>query len=296
MKSREDRMSIARFLALIITATAFLPRATFALPWKSYAQQHASECAAAWARKTDERALCGGRQFCTAHGNDDRISRIVCDPYVSKADRRLDSITVTQARLATARDLNALEMLARCQPDYITPTDRDALRKPEIGFGDILPGGMKAARLGLCAAIQLGPFPATIVKIGIGAAGAGWMEVTWNRNGTGARETHTVRLNPAEIDHLLAFVGTSQCAFIRNGTSYPPAEAREHLSGKLKYAKARISTAEEFIRHLATESSMSGEPYRVKCDGKVIPAGVWLADELQRFRKVAAAGAPAKAQ
>jgi|KBSSwiStaDraftv2_1062776.scaffolds.fasta_scaffold173058_2 hypothetical protein len=100
----------------------------------------------------------------------------------------------------------------------------------------------------------------------------------------------------AEIDHLLAFVGTSQCAFIRNGTSYPPAEAREHLSGKLKYAKARISTAEEFIRHLATESSMSGEPYRVKCDGKVIPAGVWLADELQRFRKVAAAGAPAKAQ
>jgi len=209
MKSREDRMSIARFLALIITATAFLPRTACALPSKSYAQQHASECAAAWARKTDERSLCGSRQFCTAHGNDDRISRIVCDPYVSKADRRLDSITITQARLATARDLNALEMLARCQPDYITPTDRDAPRKPEIGFGDILPGGMKAARLGLCAAIQLGPFPATIVKIGIGAAGAGWMEVTWNRNGTGARETRTVRLNPAEIDHLLVAVNRS---------------------------------------------------------------------------------------
>jgi len=101
----------------------------------------------------------------------------------------------------------------------------------------------------------------------------------------------------AEIDHLLAFVGTSQCAFIRNGSSHPPTEAREHLASKFSFAKGRISTAEEFIRYLATESSMSGEPYRVKCEGKVIPAGAWLADELQRFRKVSAvAGSPAKAQ
>lgn len=101
----------------------------------------------------------------------------------------------------------------------------------------------------------------------------------------------------AEIDHLLAFVGTSQCTFIRNGTDYPATEAREHLTSKFNYAKGKIATAEEFIRYLATESSMSGEPYRVKCDGKVIPAGAWLADELRRFRKVAAvAGSPAKAQ
>ncbi len=104
-------------------------------------------------------------------------------------------------------------------------------------------------------------------------------------------------IQQAEIDHLLAFIGTSQCAFIRNGTSHPAAEAREHLTGKFNYAKGRISTAEEFIRYLATESSLSGEPYRVKCDGKVIPAGAWLHDELQRFRKVSAvAGSPAKAQ
>lgn len=101
----------------------------------------------------------------------------------------------------------------------------------------------------------------------------------------------------AEIDHLLAFVGMSQCTFIRNGTGYPAAEARDHLNGKFSYAKGRIGTAEEFIRYLATESSMSGEPYRVKCDGKVSLAGVWLADELQRFRRVASVtGGPAKAQ
>jgi hypothetical protein len=185
-----------------------LPRAAHALPSKSYAHQHPAECATAWAQKTGERSLCGSRQFCTAHRNDDRISRLVCDPYVSKADRRLDSITISQAWLATARDLNALEMLVRCQP-YIIPTDRGALRKTETGFGDILPDRIKTARLGLCAAISLGPFPTSIVKIGIGAAGQGWMEVTWNRNGTGARETQGIRLNPAEIDHLLVAVNRS---------------------------------------------------------------------------------------
>lgn len=113
---------------------------------------------------------------------------------------------------------------------------------------------------------------------------------------TTAADANPGAIQQAEIDHLLAFVGTSQCTFIRNGTGYSATEAREHLTGKLNYAKERISTAEEFIRHLATESSMSGEQYRVKCDGKVIPAGVWLSDELQRFRKVAATGGPAKTQ
>jgi len=114
---------------------------------------------------------------------------------------------------------------------------------------------------------------------------------------TTAADANPGAIQQAEIDHLLAFVGTSQCTFIRNGTGYPATEAREHLTSKFNYAKGRIATAEEFIRHLATESSMSGEPYQVKCGGKVIPAGVWLADELQRFRKVAAvAGGPAKAQ
>ena len=68
-----------------------------------------------------------------------------------------------------------------------------------------------------------------------------------------------------EIDHLLNFVAASSCTFVRNGTEYPSDKAREHLATKYQFAGSRISTAEEFIRYLATQSSMSGELYHVKC-------------------------------
>jgi hypothetical protein len=88
----------------------------------------------------------------------------------------------------------------------------------------------------------------------------------------------------AEIDHLLTFVAASQCTFIRNGSEHPAPEARSHLADKLGFAKSRISSAEDFIRYLATESSLSGEPYKVRCAGKELPAGVWLTAELKRYR------------
>jgi hypothetical protein len=102
-----------------------------------------------------------------------------------------------------------------------------------------------------------------------------------------------VRADPApaaqaEIDHLLGFVAASSCTFIRNGTSHPAPEARDHLAGKFQFAKGRIDTADEFIRYLATESSLSHEPYKLKCGTHEQPAGVWLADELKRYRGVAA--------
>lgn len=87
-----------------------------------------------------------------------------------------------------------------------------------------------------------------------------------------------------EIDHLLKFVADSQCAFVRNGTAYKATEARDHLAQKLNYAKGRIATAEEFILKLATESSMSGTPYLIRCGKTDAPAGAWLADELKRYR------------
>jgi hypothetical protein len=89
-----------------------------------------------------------------------------------------------------------------------------------------------------------------------------------------------------EIDHLLNFVGTSSCTFVRNGTEYPAEKAREHLAGKYEFAGARISTAEQFIEHLATGSSMSGQPYHVKCGKTDALTGVWLANELARYRKL----------
>jgi Family of unknown function (DUF5329) len=101
-----------------------------------------------------------------------------------------------------------------------------------------------------------------------------------------------VRADPApaarvEIDHLLAFVAASPCTFIRNGSSHPGPAARDHLAGKFQSVKGRIGTAEEFIRYVATESSMSHEPYKVKCGATEMPAGVWLADELRRYRATA---------
>src|SRR6476661_8622367 len=88
-----------------------------------------------------------------------------------------------------------------------------------------------------------------------------------------------------EIDHLLNFVAASSCTFVRNGTEYPSDKAREHLATKYQFAGNRITTAEEFIKYLATESSMSGELYHVKCGKTDALSGVWLTDELKRFRK-----------
>jgi len=100
-----------------------------------------------------------------------------------------------------------------------------------------------------------------------------------------------------EIDHLLEFIGTSSCTFVRNGEPHPAADAREHLASKLRFARSRIGTADEFIRYLATSSSSSGEPYKIICGGKEGPAGAWLSGELERYRKVTAqraSGAPAR--
>ena len=84
---------------------------------------------------------------------------------------------------------------------------------------------------------------------------------------------------------LLNFVAASSCTFVRNGTEYPSDKAREHLATKYQFAGSRISTAEEFIRYLATQSSMSGELYHVKCGKADALSGVWLTNELKHYRE-----------
>src|SRR5690242_8452048 len=92
-------MGIARILVMVLLAMALLPRAAVALP-RSYAQEHPAYCAEAWEKKdTIARSACASRAFCDAHRNDDRISRLLCDPYVSKADRKRASITISRAFL-----------------------------------------------------------------------------------------------------------------------------------------------------------------------------------------------------
>ena len=96
----------------------------------------------------------------------------------------------------------------------------------------------------------------------------------------------------AEIDHLLAFVGNSGCEFFRNGTWHESRKGQSHMSDKLNYllGKDMIKAASDFIDNVATQSSMSGQPYKVRCKGTEIASAKWLGDELARFR---ASGTPA---
>ena len=88
-----------------------------------------------------------------------------------------------------------------------------------------------------------------------------------------------------EIKHLLEYIEHSKCSFIRNGKEYNSKEAFAHIINKYKYAKRWINSAEDFIKYTATKSSVSGQPYKVQCDGQEILSAEWLLEELNRFRK-----------
>ncbi|MBD9562715.1 DUF5329 domain-containing protein [Pseudomonas sp. PDM09] len=91
-----------------------------------------------------------------------------------------------------------------------------------------------------------------------------------------------------EINSLLDFVEHSECRFVRNGSEYPGAQARAHLEKKLEYLEERdeINSAEDFIDLAATQSSVSGLAYEVRCPAGVQPASLWLKTELQRQRQL----------
>lgn len=91
----------------------------------------------------------------------------------------------------------------------------------------------------------------------------------------------------SEIEHLIAYLAGSNCELFRNGSWHAPARAVEHLRGKYEYLAGRgfVSSAESFIERAATESSMSGKPYLVRCAGmESIESAKWFSAELSRFR------------
>ena len=88
-----------------------------------------------------------------------------------------------------------------------------------------------------------------------------------------------------EIDHLLAFVAASECKFLRAGSEYDGKAARDHLARKLDYARSRLATADQFVEHVATGSSMTGEAYKVRCGARELTSKAWLRGELDAFRK-----------
>ena len=88
-----------------------------------------------------------------------------------------------------------------------------------------------------------------------------------------------------KIEHLITSMRSLKGAsFIRNGSDHTPQEAADHLEAKWKKHSDKIKSAEEFIKHLATKSSSSGEVYKIRfADGKIIPTSEVLWKELEQF-------------
>lgn len=87
-----------------------------------------------------------------------------------------------------------------------------------------------------------------------------------------------------EIAYLLDYIQSSGCTFVRNGVPSDAPSARAHVARKYDYVRSRVQTAEDFIRLAAAQSSISGEPYRVRCGGQDSLTGAWLTQELARYR------------
>jgi len=95
----------------------------------------------------------------------------------------------------------------------------------------------------------------------------------------------------SEINYLLGFVGSSGCELYRNGSWYDSKRAQAHLRSKYEMlaAQDRINTAEDFIETAATKSSLSGQPYQVRCRGsEAVTSNQWLRDVLARYRTLRA--------
>lgn len=89
-----------------------------------------------------------------------------------------------------------------------------------------------------------------------------------------------------KISHLINFVKEIKDAtFIRNGDTYAPDAAADHLRRKLSNA-GRPMTAEQFISGIASRSSSSGEIYRVRyADGHEVPVEQLLREEVGRLER-----------
>jgi hypothetical protein len=90
-----------------------------------------------------------------------------------------------------------------------------------------------------------------------------------------------------EIEQLLAALGGSGCRFYRNGSWYSAPDAQAHLIKKYEYLRKKklLGSPEDFIAKAGTESSRSGEPYRVQCGQQdAVPSAAWLQAALRRLR------------
>ena len=91
-----------------------------------------------------------------------------------------------------------------------------------------------------------------------------------------------------EIKYLIGHVGNSGCEFKRNGVWNKDSRTAEaHMRSKYDFLARMglIDTTEDFIEKAATGSSLSGQPYEVRCGGDLpMQSSLWLSTELARHR------------
>ena len=92
-----------------------------------------------------------------------------------------------------------------------------------------------------------------------------------------------------EVSFLLGYVAGSGCEFNRNGTWYDSKAAHAHLREKYKFLVDNnlVNTTEQFIDRAASQSSMSGTPYQIRCrGGAAVTSERWLRERLAELRAV----------
>ena len=90
-----------------------------------------------------------------------------------------------------------------------------------------------------------------------------------------------------EVSFLLGYVDGSACDFNRNGFWYDARAAQSHLRSKYNYLVGGrfITTTADFINKAATQSSLTGQPYLVRCGSSApVTSAQWLRAELVRLR------------
>jgi hypothetical protein len=89
-----------------------------------------------------------------------------------------------------------------------------------------------------------------------------------------------------KIEYLIQSVENLEGGkFYRNGEWHTPKEAAAHLRMKWKNAGNRIKTVKQFIDKIATSSSLTGQPYKVKYkDGKVLESRVFFYLQLNKLK------------
>jgi len=101
---------------------------------------------------------------------------------------------------------------------------------------------------------------------------------------------HTAELPASEqrkIEALIQHVATlTEAVFIRNNQAYPAKTAAQFLRGKWRATLDDITTAQEFIAKVASVSSTTGQPYRIRFpDGHEVLSGDYLRTVLQQLEQ-----------